>query len=244
MKIPSHTTLFKPLIAAAILAITTLPVLLLLPEEPGNRGSDTVLSPAGDVLALPQGVSTDSVFRATLARAEAFCSNKEYEKCLAELQKAQQMRPADPQVKARINEVKGLAASSREQRETAEKAIASGDAYFKAKDYLNAKSAYQLAVTTDPANAAAKEKLKTTMDLLRSQKAQNILFDVAVAGADKLFQAGEYDKALQEYEKASRMLPSDPYPKNRMNKIIKIQVDAKVKEEEYGKAIAKADQSL
>ncbi len=127
------------------------------------------------------------------------------------------------------------------QNDAAQKSIASGDAYFKVKDYLNAKAAYQQAVSQNPNDEIAKEKLRKTMDLLRSQKAQNILFDVAVASADKLFQAGDYEKAMQEYENASKLLPGDPYPKNKINEIIKIQVDSKVKQEEYSKAIATAD---
>jgi len=119
--------------------------------------------------------------------------------------------------------------------------IISGDTYFKAKDYLNAKAAYQQAVSQNPADEVAKEKLRKTLELLRSQKAQNILFDVAVASADKLFQAGDYTKAMQEYENASKLLPGDPYPKNKINEIIKIQADNQMKEQEYAKAIASAD---
>jgi len=133
---------------------------------------------------------------------------------------------------------------SREDSLACLKSLESGDRYFKTKDYLNAKSAYQVAVSQDPFNETAKTKLRQTMDLLRSQKAQNILFDVAVASADKLYQAGDYDRALQEYENASKLLPSDPYPKNKINEIIKIRVDNQVKEEEYKKAIANADRLL
>ena len=130
------------------------------------------------------------------------------------------------------------------QAEEARKSIASGDKYFAAKDYLNAKAAYQVAVDQNPADQTAKDKLKKTRDLLRSQKAQNILFDVAVASADKLFQAGEYEKAKAEYENAAKLLPGDPYPKNKINEIIKLQVDKKVKDDEYAKAIASADKSF
>ncbi|MFZ4523016.1 MAG: hypothetical protein ACOYNC_15000 [Bacteroidales bacterium] len=134
-----------------------------------------------------------------------------------------------------------ITAKKTNPQDEGQKLIASGDAYFKAKDYLNAKAAYQQAVSNNPNDLVAKDKLRQTLDLLRSQKAQNILFDVAVASADKLFQAGEYDKAKLEYENAGKLLPGDPYPKNKINEIIKIQVDTQVKNEEYGKAIASAD---
>jgi len=69
-------------------------------------------------------------------------------------------------------------------------------------------------------------KLKKTMDLIRSRKAQNTLYDVAVANADRLFQAGDYDLANEEYENASRILPSEQYPKQKINEIVKIKVEA------------------
>ncbi|MEI7898102.1 MAG: hypothetical protein WCJ26_13770 [bacterium] len=142
---------------------------------------------------------------------------------------------------SRYDTIPAKKAVPQEMIDAAQKSVASGDAYFKVRDYLNAKSAYQMAVSQNPNDEAAREKLRKTLDLLRSQKAQNILFDVAVAGADKLFQAGEYEKAMQEYENASKLLPGDPYPKNKINEIIKIQVDNKVKSEEYARAIASAD---
>lgn len=143
-----------------------------------------------------------------------------------------------------LQDTLGKTQVSAADREASRKSAASGDAYFRSKDYLNAKAAYQQAVSQDPNNEAASLQLRKTLDLLRSQKAQNILFDVAVASADKLFQEGDYVKAMQEYENASKLLPGDPYPKNKINEIIKIQVDMKVKDEEYAKALTSADKAL
>jgi len=185
--------------------------------------------------------SQDSLYNALILSADKAMMEKNYAKCQSELEKALLIKPGVQTVKDKLSKVKGLQTDKKLQDESVQKAVASGDAYFKAKDYLNAKSAYQQAVSLNPGDAAAKEKLQKALELLRSQKAQNTLFDVAVAGADKLFQAGEYVRAQQEYENASRMLPGDPYPKNRINEIIKIQVDKQVKEEEYAKAIASAD---
>ncbi len=184
---------------------------------------------------------TDSVYNALLNSADKYYAEKNFSKSQAELVKAQQLKPQNQELKNRIISLNALVATQKEQEAACQKSVASGDTYFKAKDYLNAKSAYQLAVSQNPNDPVAKDKLRQTLDLLRSQKAQNILFDVAVASADKLFQEGDYVKAKQEYENASKLLPGDPYPKNKINEIIKIQVDNQVKEEEYAKAIASAD---
>ncbi|TSA24926.1 MAG: hypothetical protein D4R67_11045 [Bacteroidetes bacterium] len=115
------------------------------------------------------------------------------------------------------------------------------DDYFGKKDYLNAKSSYQLALNRAPNDPYAREQLNRTMELLRSQKAQNILYDVTLASADKLFNAGDYEKAKAEYENAGRILPGEAYPKEKINAIIKIMVDQQVREELYKEAITAGD---
>jgi len=191
--------------------------------------------------SIPAGKSQDSVFNHSIQLADVFFTEKKYEQCLTELEKASRLKPGDQTVKDRINKVKDLLTNRDLQQEACKKSIASGDSYFAARDFLNAKSSYQLAVKQNPDNLEAKEKLKKTVELLRSQKAQNILYDVAIASADKLFQAGEYTRAQTEYEKASSILPAETYPKKKINEVIKILVDLQSKEDEYARAISSAD---
>ncbi len=122
-----------------------------------------------------------------------------------------------------------------------QRALCRGDKYFGNKDYLNAKASYQVAIDLIPGDTLAKSKLRRTMDLLRSQKAQNILYDVAIASADKLFQEKDFERAKLEYENAGKLMPSESYPKQKINEIIKIQVDKQVLEEKYTQALTQAD---
>jgi tetratricopeptide (TPR) repeat protein len=209
-------------------------------ENPSTDNISTLHS--ADSVKAPSSTN-DSLIRAYNAAADRLINEKKFAAAITELEKALKLKPNDSVLKDKLNRIKGQLQKQNELLATSSKTVASGDAYFAKKDYLNAKSAYQLALTQNPDDAAAKEKLKKTMDIIRSQKAQNTLFDVAVAGADKLFQAGDYTRARQEYEKASQLLPGDPYPKNKINEIIRLQADQSMKEEEYAKAIAAADKA-
>ncbi len=191
-----------------------------------------------------QEPAKDSLFRSAIASADLSEKSGDFSGAIVSLENALKIKPGHPGVSERIARLKTQASQQSGAMEESKKAMALGDQYFNRKDYLNAKAAFQLAIDEYPGNTAAKEKLQKTMELLRSQKAQNILFDVAIAAADKLFQAGDYEKARTEYENAGKLLPGDPYPKNRINEIIKIQVDQKVKDDEYAKAIASADKSF
>ncbi len=210
-------------------------------SNPDLRSEQNLSVLQGDTIPTRKSDPSDSVYRAILVTADRYLTQKAYDKSLAELRKAQLIKPNDPLLKEKMFKLNGLISTQKQQFETSQKSVVSGDAYFKNKDYLNAKSSYQLAVSQNADDTIAREKLRKTLDLLRSQKAQNILFDVAIAGADKLFQAGDYVKAQQEYENASKLLPGDPYPKSKINEIIKIQVDRQVRDEDYAKAILLAD---
>jgi len=194
-----------------------------------------------DSLAKAKPQQADTAFGNGLRRAEVLIKANKLEEGLAELEKAQKLKPTDKVVNARIAQVKGMIADNLKKQDDFRASVASGDASFQKKDYLNAKAYYQVALNILPADSSAKEKLRKTMELLRSQKAQNTLFDVAVANADRLFQAGDYERAKTEYENASRILPSEQYPKQKINEIIKIQVDNQLQDGAYAEAIKTAD---
>jgi len=183
----------------------------------------------------------DSLYRIYLKNGEDFYLQKDLSQAILTFEKAQKIKPSDTKLKDRITKLKEQLAEENRKKNEYQKALTSGDTYFNAKDYLNAKASYQVAIDNLPDDTLAKEKLRKTMNLLRSQKAQNILYDVAVASADKLFQAKDYERARAEYENASKILPQEQYPRDKINEIIKSQIDKQVNDELYAKAISNGD---
>ncbi|MFH1297739.1 MAG: hypothetical protein ABIJ04_10755 [Bacteroidota bacterium] len=188
-----------------------------------------------------QTPSSDSAYQKLLILIAGLFDQQRYEECLVELKKANALKPGVPSIQERIIRVEGLIAQQKKIQAEYTRLITMADEYFGKADYLNAKASYQMAIDIKPDDAHARESLNRTMERLRSQKAQNILYDVTVASADKLFHAGEYEKAKREYENAGRILPREAYPKEKINAIIKIQVDQQVREELYQGAISAAD---
>jgi len=185
--------------------------------------------------------SPDSLYKASMRKGDNFFTAKEYEKAISEYENGLKLKPRDPYATDRLGKAKTQLEVKVKANLDYVKSIASGDSYFKAKDYLNAKGSYQLAIDAKPDDAYARAKLKETMDLLRSMKASNILYDVAIASAEKLYQQKEYEKAMAEFENAGKILPNEKYPKDRINEIIKIMVDKQTKEEMYARSISAAD---
>ncbi len=206
-----------------------------LGDSPENVNSSAVTD------TLDEKRNQDSLYRQYFKNGEDFYSRNELKQAITSFEMAQKLKPTDFRLKERIAEIKGKLAEQERKHIEYGKALASGDAYFNARDYLNAKASYQVAIDNYPDDTLAKGKLRKTMDLLRSQKAQNILYDVAVASADKLFREKDYDRARIEYENASKMMPKEQYSRNKINEIIKIQIDKQVSDELYAKAVANGD---
>jgi len=203
---------------------------------PPNENSER-----GDTLVQRSGKTNDSLYQVYTRLGDNLNATKNYQKALDEYDRALKVKPNDSYVTDKISKIRLILSSQGKSSLEYTKAIASGDGYFAQKDYMNAKSAYQVALDSKPDDAYAKAKLQETLDKLRSQKAANILYDVTVASAEKLFQAKEYDKAIAEFENAAKMLPGEKYPKDRINEIIKIMVDEKTKEEMYARSITNGD---
>jgi tetratricopeptide (TPR) repeat protein len=183
----------------------------------------------------------DSLYKASMRNADNFFAGKEYEKAIAEYEAGLKLRPNDPYATDRLGKAKTQLEAKIKGNLDYVKSIASGDDYFKAKDYLNAKGAYQLAIDAKPDDVYARQKLNETMGLLRSMKASNILYDVAIASAEKLYQQKDYEKAMAEFENAGKILPNEKYPKERINEIIKIMIDKQTNDEMYTRSIAAGD---
>ena len=194
-----------------------------------------------DTIITPQTPSSDSIYQSLLSSIASMYSQQRYEECLVVLKKANALKPDVPSVQERIIRVEGLIDQQKKTQAEYSKMITLADGYFEKKDYLNAKSSYQLAIDIKPDDPVAREKMKRTMELLRSHKAQNILYDVTLASADKLYIAGELDKARREYEKALKIMPEAAYPKEKINAIIKTLVDQQVRDELYMEAVTTAD---
>lgn len=233
------------LIASAVVA--TMVSFGLITFAPPELWTNSYKSPLSAPFSSPDSVvpakkpSPDSLFNLTMKEYERLFQERKYELCLTELKTAAKIKPTDQSVKEKIARINVLITEQKQKQQDAARALASGDTYFNAKDYLNAKASYQMAVGLTPDDPAAKEKLNKTMSLLRSQKATNTLYDVAVASADKLYQQKEYERAKSEYENALKFLPGEAYARNKINEIIKIQADLHAKEASYNNHIERAD---
>ena len=124
-----------------------------------------------------------------------------------------------------------------------EKAVASGNFYFKNKDYLKAKDDFEKALELKPGNQYAVqmiariEKIKSDKKVIEEQTRIEEYYKSNIDSAQKNYNRGNWVAARQSYEKALTVKENDPLSTNRIKDI-----DKKINLENiYADAIGNAD---
>ncbi len=131
---------------------------------------------------------------------------------------------------------------SQDNDEKYQSTITLGDQYFNAEDYLNAKASYQYASKLKPEEQYPKDRLRESMQLLRVQIEKKADYKSKLKLADELFDNRSFDKAIEAYNEALKILPGEQYPKDQITRCNSMKVEEAANRQRYDDAIRKGDQ--
>lgn len=142
----------------------------------------------------------------------------------------------------RISEIDAKTEAEKSQKEAYEKALAEGDDAYMNRDFTNARLKYELALKIKPGENYPKSMLERVAEGLAQMKDAQQNYQQAIAGADKLFNSKDFETALLAYQNASKILPSEKYPPQQIEKIEAILLEKQKLEEKYAQTISAGDQ--
>lgn len=177
----------------------------------------------------------------TIALADKAYGGEKWSEAKPLYEKALGIFPNEDYPQERLDEITEKLAAQAEQDKFYNKAIADADAAFNAKDYNTATLNYQKASGLKPNEAYPKDRIKEIEDLIANQKKLDENYAAAIAEADNLLTAKDYEKSKSKYEEASGLKPDEKYPKDKIAEIDKIIADQLKADQEYNEAIAEAD---
>ncbi len=183
----------------------------------------------------------DDNYLTALASADQFFEAKKYTEAVADYRKALLLKPSEKYPADQIFEAEKLIAELKALQETYDKAIADGDKKLAASDYENALIAFTNANTAKPTEAYPKQKISEIQVVLDKQKAENTKYQEALALADKFFAAQKYLDALEPYQRASTIKPTEKYPQEQIIRINNLIAEQQKLDEDYQKLITDAD---
>ena len=120
----------------------------------------------------------------------------------------------------------------------------SGNTKFAAKDYISAKTYYEMALKQKPKDATAQKKLSETLEKIQADTERQEVFYAHLDAGDALHAQEKYEEALAEYEKALAIFPADKYVGSQANAIRSILKDRQDKQEAYNRAIEQGNALL
>ena len=179
-----------------------------------------------------------------IAFADKSFADKNYPFALNGYKAALKIKPAEKYPRDQIAQATALMQQGNAVADAYPKTILDADRAFNEKDYPKALALYQSARDQNPAQKYPVEKIAAINTILGQQKAMQAAYDKAVASADIAFSGKSYNEAIQGYQAALKIKPSESYPKEKISTINRLLGQTKEQQQNYSKLIADADRAF
>lgn len=199
-------------------------------------------------------------YQAAVRKADGLFQMKEYDAAKNAYQDALVIKSDEQYPRTKIQEIDRLVAmeTARKQREADagyKGAITLANDYFNRKQYVQAKSGYEKALSFKPGDMYSKNRISEIdrimlqeQQRLASEKAKKGQYDALIDKADAAMNIKDYVNARVDYERASQLFPQESYPRQKImeiNRLIQEQekalADKQARDNQYKLAISKAD---
>ena len=214
---------------------------------------------------MAQQKAIDEAYDKAVAKADNLFRIEQYEEAEKAYNEALEIKSGEvyPMQKImeiqRIRQEKEMEAS---QDQVVEKSyqyqLGIADSLFENKLYTEAIEAYNEALTIKTEEEYPKGKIDQIKKIMAAQEkaraereAKRKEFEKTVAKADSLLQEKKYNEAKQTYNIASNIFPDDPYPKQKIEEINKLQKtfeqalqEAKIRDQKYNEYLKQANDYL
>ena len=128
--------------------------------------------------------------------------------------------------------------------ESYESLMRKGNDKFGAKDYISAKTYYEMALKQRANDPTAKQKLNETVKKIQEDGARQEVFYSHLDEGDRLNGLQRYEEALAEYEKALAVFPNDKYVGSQAEAVRAILQERKDKQDAFDLAMNQGETLL
>jgi tetratricopeptide (TPR) repeat protein len=128
--------------------------------------------------------------------------------------------------------------------ESYESLMKKGNEKYSAKDYISAKTYFEMALKQKANDPTAKQKLSETVKKIQEDGARQEVFYAHLDEGDRLNGMQKYEEALTEYEAALAVFPEDKYVTSQAESIRAILKERQDKQDAYNLAMSQGETLL
>ncbi len=121
--------------------------------------------------------------------------------------------------------------------ESYESLMKKGDDKFNAKDYISAKTYFEMALKQKANDPTAKKKLEESVKKIQEDGARQEVFYAHLDAGDQYYGQQKYEEALSEYEAALKVFPDDKYVGGQADAVRAILKERQDKQDAYDTAM-------
>ncbi len=188
-------------------------------------------------------IKHNEAYTQALKNGDKLLQTKDYLHALNEYERALNLDPSQKYTQEKIAQIEKILTDSQLSNALFESSITSGEKYFAAKDYKNAKTEYLNALRLDAEAQYPKDRL-AKINKVFTDPEDEALYSIAVKSGDKAFDKTDYDEAIGFFKQALVIKPGDNALKSRIADAGRLKAELAVKKDAYGKSIVIADNLL
>ena len=128
--------------------------------------------------------------------------------------------------------------------ESYESLMKKGNEKYNAKDYISAKTYFEMALKQKSNDATARKKLDETVKKIQEDGARQEVFYAHLDTGDQFFNQERYEEALSEYELALKIFPNDKYVSSQAEAARAILKERKDKQDAFDTAMSQGEALL
>ena len=128
--------------------------------------------------------------------------------------------------------------------ESYESLMKKGNDKYNAKDYISAKTYFEMALKQKTNDPTAKKKLDETVKKIQEDGARQEIFYAHLDAGDQLYGQQKYEEALSEYEAALKVFPEDKYVGGQATAVRAILKERQDKQDAYDSAMSLGESLL
>ena len=138
----------------------------------------------------------------------------------------------------------GVTTVQAQNAESYESLMKKGNDKFTAKDYISAKTYYEMALKQKANDPTAKKKLDETVKKIQEDGARQEVFYAHLDAGDQYYGQQKYEEALAEYEQALKVFPNDKYVSGQAEAVRAILKERQDKQDAFDTAMSQGESLL
>ena len=138
----------------------------------------------------------------------------------------------------------GVTTVQAQNAESYESLMKKGNDKYNAKDYISAKTYYEMALKQKANDPTAKKKLDETVKKIQEDGARQEVFYAHLDAGDQYYGQQKYEEALAEYEAALKVFPDDKYVGGQADAVRAILKERQDKQDAYDTAMSLGESLL